>query len=101
MKNYSSENGDVDKLGRRLSAHYAPIIAQLHHSGVSDRDIAVGTGWDMKYNVSVEDAEMAVERARHTKRFMGYLLAEKMKDRRRIISSNERDNGRKDSREGS
>ena len=83
MKNYSGRNSKVDDLGRRLSDHYSPIIARLHYSGVSDRDIVEGTRWDLKYNVLPYIAVKAVERARHTKRFMGFLLAEKMNDRRR------------------
>ncbi|MEK6792564.1 MAG: hypothetical protein AABX96_02070 [Nanoarchaeota archaeon] len=99
MKNYSNRNGDVvGDLSRKLSAHYAPIIARLHYNGVSDRSIVEGTGWDLRYHVSLDIVEKAVERARHTKRFMGYLLAEKMNDKRRTNSKN---GGSKGSRKNS
>lgn len=102
MKNYSGRNGDVvHDLSRKLSAHYAPIIARLHYSGVSDREIAEGTYWDVGYKHSLDVVEKAVERVRHTKRFMGFLLAEKMNDKRRTALMGNNRNGKKDSRDSS
>ena len=98
MKNYSSRNRDViDDLSRKLSDNYAHIIAKSHYNGVSDRDIVEGTGWDVKYKFPLDIVVSAVEKARHTKRFMGFLLAEKMNDRRR---TGLRSNGKKDSLDG-
>ncbi|MBS3083181.1 hypothetical protein J4423_00080 [Candidatus Pacearchaeota archaeon] len=85
MKNYSGRDDDakVNDLSRKLSDNYIQVIAISVYNGRSDKDIAEGTDWDSKYKVSPDIVEKAVERVRHTKRFMGYLLAERMNDRRR------------------
>ena len=93
MKNYSDRNRDVDDLSRKLTYFYSHDIAKLHYKGLSDKDIVEWRVLDVKYKVPFDVAEKAVESARHTKRFMGYLLAEKMNDRRRNALRNKSGKG--------